>query len=187
VSDLLRLVEEARRALGRLPAALDALLGDIDEATARTRPAEGEWAPVEILCHLRDEETEDFGARLRAVVGGGGELPPIDPERWAVERRYQDARLVEVREDLRARRQASLDLLATMTPAMLTTSRPLGTRWRLSGADVIAAWVTHDRLHLTQLAGTLARLWASRWPDLLTGYAGPIPYPPPPPSSRAGG
>ena len=34
---------------------------------------------------------------------------------------------------------------------------------RLSGLDLLAAWVTHDRLHLHQLAGTLARSWANRW------------------------
>ena len=185
--DVTGMLTSVRTDLARLPRLLEALLGDLEAMAWRERPAPAEWSPLEIVCHLRDEETEDFGARLRAVVEGGGELPPIDPETWAVERRYQDARLAEVREDLRARRQASLELLATMTPAMLTTSRPLGTRWRLSGADVIAAWVTHDRLHLAQLAGTLARLWASQWPDLLTGYAGPIPYPPPPSSSRIGG
>ena len=72
---------------------LDALLAGLDAAGARTRPAPGEWSPVEILCHLRDEETEDFGARLRVIVDGAGEFVPIDPERWAEERRYHEARL----------------------------------------------------------------------------------------------
>ncbi|MBI2468476.1 MAG: hypothetical protein HYV62_11780, partial [Candidatus Rokubacteria bacterium] len=40
------------------------------------------------------------------------------------------------------------------------------------------AWVAHDRLHLRQLAGTLARLWATRWAPLRADYAGPIPYAP---------
>ena len=47
---------------------------------------------------------------------------------------------------------------------------------RLSGLDLLAAWVTHDRLHLHQLAGTLARSWANRWAPLHADYAGPIPY-----------
>jgi hypothetical protein len=41
---------------------------------------------------------------------------------------------------------------------------------------LLAAWVTHDRLHLTQLAATLARLGANRWSPLRADYAGPIPY-----------
>jgi hypothetical protein len=46
---------------------------------------------------------------------------------------------------------------------------------RLSGFDLLVAWVAHDRLHLAQLANTLARLWATRWSSLRADYAGPIP------------
>lgn len=91
MTDAHTILDEARRELARLPAVLDALVGGLDEASARTRPAPGEWSPVEILCHLRDEETEDFGARLRVIVEGRGEFAPIDPERWVEERRYREA------------------------------------------------------------------------------------------------
>lgn len=172
------LLDEARRELARLPIVLEALLAGLDEAAARTRPATGEWSPVEILCHLRDEETEDFGARLRVIVDGAGEFTPIDPERWAIERRYGEARLADALETLRARRQASLDLLASLTPTVLEGSRPHTRLGSLSGQDILAAWVAHDRLHLAQLAATLARIWALRWASLHAEYAGPIPYSP---------
>ena len=174
------LLMEARRELGRLPAVLDALLAGLDEAGARTRPAEAEWSSVEILCHLRDEETEDFGARLRVILDGAGEFVPIAPERWAEERRYREENLPEVMETLRARRLASLDLLAAVTPDRLEGSRPLGRLGPLSGLDLLAAWVAHDRILLAQLAGTLARIWALRWAPLRADYAGPIPYSPEP-------
>jgi hypothetical protein len=174
------LLGEARRELGRLPAVLDALLAGLDETGARTRPAPGEWSPVEILCHLRDEETEDFGARLRVIVNGADEFAPIDPERWAEERRYREASLTEVLEDLRVRRQQSLDLLSGIGANTLTASRPHRRLGRLSGLDLLAAWVAHDRIHLAQLAGTLARIWALRWAPLRAEYAGPIPYAPDP-------
>jgi len=174
------LLVEARSELGRLPTVLETLLAGLDEVSARTRPAPDEWSPVEILCHLRDEETEDFGARLRAIVGGAGEFAPIAPERWAEERRYREASLRDVLEALRVRRQASLDLLASVAPDTLTGSRPHRRLGRLSGLDILAAWVAHDRIHLAQLAGTLARIWALRWAPLRAEYAGPIPYPPNP-------
>jgi hypothetical protein len=174
------LLVEARLELGRLPAVLDALLAGLDEAGARTRPAPGEWSPVEIVCHLRDEETEDFGARLRVIVSGADEFAPIDPERWAEERRYGEASLPVALEALRARRQASLDLLAAVAPDTLTGSRSHRRLGRLSGLDLLAAWVAHDRIHLAQLAGTLARIWARRWAPLRAEYAGPIPYAPKP-------
>jgi hypothetical protein len=174
------LLVEARRELARLPMVLDALLASLDPTGARTRPATGEWSPVEILCHLRDEETEDFGARLRVIVDGASDFAPIDPERWAKERRYHETNLPDVLLTLRARRKASLDLLASVSPETLKASRPHKRLGRLSGFDILAAWVAHDRIHLAQLAGTLARIWALRWAPLHAEYAGPIPYSPDP-------
>ncbi|MBI4011147.1 MAG: DinB family protein, partial [Candidatus Rokubacteria bacterium] len=91
MTDPARLLGEARRELGRLLPALDLLVGDLDDAGWRTRPAPGEWAPLEIVCHLRDEEAEDFGARVRVVVVGRPAFAPIDPEGWVEARRYRDA------------------------------------------------------------------------------------------------
>lgn len=172
------LLDGARGELGRLPAILDALLAGLDEEAARIRPAPAEWSPVEIICHLRDEEAEDFGARLRVIVSGEGDFTRIDPERWAEERRYWDASLPAELGALRVRRQATLDLLASLSPDALNGSRTYPRLGRLSGLDLLAAWVAHDRIHLAQLAATLARNWAQRWAPLRTGYAGPIPYAP---------
>src|SRR5207247_334201 len=74
-----------RLAMARLPGVLDALLGDLAPADWRARPVAPEWAPIEIVCHLRDEEVEDFGARVRVALEGGSRFTPIDPERWAEE------------------------------------------------------------------------------------------------------
>jgi DinB superfamily len=178
LTDPVSVLTEARRELSRLPGLLDVMVGDLDDTTARARPAPGEWAPVEILCHLRDEEVEDFGARLRAILDGRTEFVPIDPERWVDERRYRDVDPRRVLMELRERRVANLDFLVSVVPERLGASishRRLG---ELSGLDVLVAWVAHDRLHVRQLAGTLARLWAVRWAPLKAEYAGPIPYMP---------
>jgi hypothetical protein len=172
------LLAEARAELGRLPAILDALLAGLDVEGARVRPAPGEWSPVEIICHLRDEEVEDFGARLKVIVSRAGDFTRIDPERWAEERRYREASLRTELDALRLRRQATLDLLASLSPDTLSGSRTHRRLGRLSGLDLLAAWVAHDRIHLAQLAATLARNWAQRWAPLRAEYAGPIPYAP---------
>ncbi len=132
------LLASARTELARLPRILDGLLGDLDAATWRERPAPAEWSPVEIVCRDADPSTAltTFGER----------------------------------------RAASLAFLAGVPPEVLrhaVTHPRLGT---LSGLDLLAAWVTHDRLHLAQLAATLARLGARRWTPLRAEYAGPIPY-----------
>ena len=170
------LLPHARRELARLPGVIDALLTELDDETWRTRPATKEWSPLEIVCHLRDEEQDDFGARVRVIAAAGTRFEPIDPERWATERNYaaDDARAVVM--TLKQRRRDNLGFLAVLDPAQLTHVVDQPKLGRMSGLDLLAAWVTHDRLHLTQLTATLARVGAMRWPTLRTEYAGPIPY-----------
>ena len=174
--DSAALLAAARGELAQMPGILDRLLAGLDAAAGRARPAPAEWAPVEIVCHLRDEEVEDFGARVRVVVEGGERFTPIDPERWAVERRYLEDDGPRALAAFRERRAASLAFLATVSPERLTAAVTLGRTGPLSGLDLLAAWVTHDRLHVAQLAATLARSWAEHWRPLRTEYAGPIPY-----------
>jgi hypothetical protein len=171
------LLAEARRELARLPDLLAGLTDGLDDAAWRARPTPREWAPIEIVCHLRDEETDDFGARVRVILEGGPRFTPIDPEGWAEERRYREQDPREALSALGSRRAASLGLLWGVAPEGLLAAVDLASGGRLSGLDLLAAWVTHDRLHLSQLAATLARLWADRWAPLRAEYAGPIPYP----------
>ena len=178
MTDPSTLVGEARQELARLPGVLDVLLAGLAPDGWRARPAPDEWAPVEIVCHLRDEEAEDFGARVRVVLAGGASFAPIDPERWAVERRYRDDDPGAALAAFRQRRAESVALLETAPVEALARSGTSPSGLSLSGLDIVAAWVTHDRLHLRQLAGTLARLWAERWAPLRSDYAGPIPYNP---------
>jgi len=170
------LLASACRDLARLPRVLDALLGDLDAGTWRERPAPAEWSPVEIICHLRDEETEDFGARLRVIAERGDAFTPIDPTGWAEQRRYRDADPATALTTLRERRAATLVFLGGLAPERLRRAVHHARLGTLSGLDLLAAWVTHDRLHLTQVAATLARLGARQWAPLRTEYAGPIPY-----------
>jgi len=90
--------------------------------------------------------------------------------------RLELARFPAVLEAFRERRVASLGALVAVAPARLIATVDHPRAGALSALDLLAAWVTHDRLHLAQLASTLARLWATRWAPLRVDYAGPIPY-----------
>jgi hypothetical protein len=167
---------DAQADLARLPVVLDALLGGLDTALWRARPAPAEWSALEIVCHLRDEDADDFGARVRVVVEGGDRFTPIDPERWVEDRRYRDAEPRAALSALRVGRMANLVFLTTVTPQRLRRAVSHPQTGALSGLDLLAAWVTHDRLLLAQLAATLARVGAHRSAPLRAEYAGPIPY-----------
>ena len=157
------LLTAARAELAQMPGVLDRLLGGLDAAAWRTRPAPAEWAPVEIVCHLRDEETEDFGARVRVITKGGRRFAPNDPERLAIERRYLDDDGPGALAAFHERRADSLAFLAGLAPERLSGAAERPSGGALSGLDLLAAWVAHDRLHVVQLAATLARGWAERW------------------------
>jgi len=159
-----------------MPGVLDRLLAGLDAAAWRARPAPTEWAPVEIVCHLRDEETEDFVARLSVITQGRASFAPIDPEGWAAQRGYLEADGPAVLADLCRRRGQSVAWLAGVVPERLTRAVEHPRAGRLTGLDLLAAWVAHDRLHLAQLTSTLARAWADRWAPLRADYAGPLPY-----------
>jgi hypothetical protein len=178
MTDATTLLREARRELGHFPALLDGIVAGLSSEQWRARPAPDEWAPVEVVCHLRDEEAEDFGARVRVVLEGGTRFASIDPQAWARDRRYLEADPAEALATFRRHRASSLTLLAGASPERLAAAGESPSGLRLTGLDVLAAWVAHDGLHLRQLAGTLTRQWADRWAPLQVDYAGPLPYPP---------
>ena len=93
-----------------------------------------------------------------------------------MDRRYGDDEPRTATAVLKERRASNLDFLATVDPKRLDHDVELPRAGRLTGLDLLAAWVTHDRLHVAQVVATLARAGANRWAPLRTEYAGPIPY-----------
>ncbi len=78
--------------LARGAETIRALVEDMGDEEARWRPPSGGWSILEVICHLRDEETDDFRQRLRLTLEDAAkEWPPMDPEAWVAERRYQVA------------------------------------------------------------------------------------------------
>ena len=61
----------------------DSLLRDTPASLQLWRPHPEHWCLLEIVCHLYDEEREDFRARLRSVLEDPSRaLPLSDPEAW---------------------------------------------------------------------------------------------------------
>jgi MFS family permease len=122
-----------------------------------------------------------FSAGLTLVSLGLALATAAEAPWHPVERRYREADPGDALAAFRQLRGESLARLATAPVEALAHVGASPSGLSLSGLDIVAAWVTHDRLHLRQLAATLARLWADRWAPLRADYAGPIPY------ARAGG
>ena len=101
--------EEILKTLGAGPLVLRRLVRDLDEATLRTGPAEGEWAIIEVVAHLADTEERSL-ARTRAMLADDEPtLAAYDPDALALERGYlrmdletELARFERLRDELRA-------------------------------------------------------------------------------------
>src|SRR5690349_17216877 len=73
---------------------LAAAVAGVQTEDARWKPAAGGWSILEIVCHLGDEEVDDFRARLFSTLRDpAAKWPLTDPEGWVKERRYNEQEL----------------------------------------------------------------------------------------------
>lgn len=78
------------------PAALSSLVKSLPPAAWERHPEPGEWCLTEILCHLRDVETDVNLPRLQKLLAEDNPfLPGVDSDDWVHARNYaaQDGRL----------------------------------------------------------------------------------------------
>ena len=139
-------------ALRACPTVLKALLQDDPLGGTLASAAQGEWAPVEIVCHLRDAEERAL-ERMRLMRDQNDPfLPGYDQEAWAQERNYARAELSAALAGFTRFRQEHTDELASLPPD----------RWERPGRHEDVGTITilnhtihlvcHDLVHLGQLA-----------------------------------
>ncbi len=126
------------------------MVQEIDDETARYKPAVDSWSILEVVNHLVDEEREDFREHLDQILHRPKEdWSRIDPQGWVTERGYNGRSLPISLANFLRERQRSLDWLEELeTPdwdAVHTT--PWG---QISAGDMMASWVAHDLLHMRQ-------------------------------------
>jgi hypothetical protein len=122
--------------LERLGPALNAVVAGVPAEEARWKPPSGAWSILEIVCHLGDEEVEDFRARVFSTLRDPtAAWAVIDPERAARDRRYNEQDLGEATARFVEERRRSVEMLRglkdptgrerTCTPRL--APRPRGT------------------------------------------------------------
>lgn len=71
-----------------------------------------DWCILGIICHLVDEEKEDFRARVKhALETPTKPLEPIDPEGWYTKRNYMEQDFQEVLQRFMNERAVSINWL----------------------------------------------------------------------------
>jgi hypothetical protein len=128
-----------------------ALLLDVVQEEARVKPTPDSWSILEVVCHLYDEEREDFREHLDFILHRQHEAwHQIDPQSWVTERNYNEQDFAAMRENFFAERKHSLDWLLKLANAdwETTYTSEYGTA---SAGEMFSSWVAHDNLHIRQL------------------------------------
>ena len=118
---------------------------------ARNKPNPESWSILEVICHLYDEEREDFRQRLDITLNRPGAVwPLIHPDAWVTDRKYNERDLGKMVEQFTAERRSSLDWLGTLAGSNWDAvyTDPNGS---MRAGDLLASWVAHDSLHMRQL------------------------------------
>jgi hypothetical protein len=166
------LLEIVRRELARGAESIRTLVAGVTPDEARRRPEPEAWSPLEVVCHLLDEEREDFRPRLDVVLHRPeAAWARIDPAGWVTARRYNERDLDETLAGFLAERERSLAWLATL--AAPDWSREYRASFGpITAGALLASWAAHDLLHTRQLLELRrARLLALTAPHS-TQYAG---------------
>lgn len=128
-----------------------ALLLGITQDEAKIKPNPESWSILEVVCHLYDEEREDFREHLDFILHRQDEeWHSIDPEGWVMERKYNEQNLIEMQKKFFAERQTSLEWLHSLSEAdwETTYTSQFGS---MRAGDMLASWIAHDNLHIRQL------------------------------------
>ena len=95
-----------------------ALLDSCSQEDALWRPNDDDWSILEIVCHLIDEDLDDFGTRLRLLLESPeSDWPKINPRAVVTERRYRERDLQTTLREFVAVRRTKIGWLRTMADA----------------------------------------------------------------------
>lgn len=152
-------LEQAAALLSRTPAVLRALLADLPEAWLHSTEGGATWSPYVVVGHLIHAEKTDWLPRARIILQSGesAAFPPFD--RFAQFRESEGKTLEELLTTFAELRAASLQALQQLelTPDDLQKTGRHPEFGRVTLAQLLATWVTHDQTHLVQISRTFAR------------------------------
>ncbi len=149
------------------------LARNVSDAQARWKPSPDEWSILEVICHLYDEEREDFRQRVDFTLHKPGEAwPPIDPAGWVTARGYNQREFASSLDSFLRERQESLKWLKSLTNPDWSIAREHPVAGRMTAGDVLGAWAAHDHLHIRQLNQLHWQYLATQVEPISLEYAG---------------
>lgn len=119
---------------------IENLARGVTNEQARWKPSPEKWSILEVVNHLYDEERDDFRSRLDSLLHHPEKLwPPIDPQGWALARKYNERVLNDSLERFLEERRKSVEWLKELKEPRLENKyeHPQGV---ISAGDLLASW-----------------------------------------------
>jgi hypothetical protein len=116
------------------------------------KPAPEKWCLLEIVCHLYDEEREDFRARTKHVLETPAEpLPSIDPQGWVTARNYIQQDYQDKLNQFLNEREASVKWLTGLSHPQWDNAYIHPKFGSMTAKMFLSNWLAHDYLHIRQI------------------------------------
>ncbi|MBK5297042.1 MAG: DinB family protein [Vicinamibacteria bacterium] len=152
-------LQDAKGQLSRAPLVLQALVEPLPESWLHATEGPGTWPPIQVLRHLVWGEVDDWIPRARLILAHQDRVAFTPFDREAGEGRYAGWPAGVLVDEFGRLRAANLETLEGMNLggehlALQGLHPSLG---RVTMSQLLATWVAHDLVHLTQITRTLAR------------------------------
>lgn len=134
------------------PIVLRGLLRDIPDDVVRRRPAEGEWAIVEVVAHLADTEERALARTRRMLAEEEPFLEPYDPDSLAAERGYIGMSVGDELDRFAVLREEQASLLDGLTDNGWQRTGEHGEHGRITVQQLAAHTAGEDADHFAQIA-----------------------------------
>ena len=119
------------------------------------KPSPEKWCILEILCHLHDEEKEDFRARTKGTLDDPTkEFIPIDPPTWVEEREYIKQNYEEMLDKFLIERKKSIEWLMSLKNPNWNNTYQHPILGEMTASLFLSNWLAHDYLHIRQIIKT---------------------------------
>jgi len=126
------------------PSRLRSLLKGMPKKLYTWTPAPGKWSILEIVCHMRDMESDAYRMRYeRMLTADNPTMPDIDGDQYALEKDYKSQKLAEAFRAWSGLRRQCLKLLGAVR----------GDQWQRMGTHETAGPLTIEALVQRQAIG----------------------------------
>lgn len=131
---------------------IESLFSNVSEEQQIWKPKSDKWCMLEIICHLVDEEIEDFRTRARVQLETPGKHPhAIDPVGWVKSRNYMEQDYSQKLSQFLEEREASIAWLQNLDSPNWDNYYTHPKFGDLSAGFFLTNWLAHDYLHIRQV------------------------------------